>query len=512
MKSSNSFKFDDLQALIRYGHGNLTDTCFLLLNVKDVKAAKHWLKEAPISHANEASRPEVALQVAFSVTGLHKLGVNQSVIDGFSDEFILGMSSSESHSRRLGDIGKNAPEKWRWGGYPEQVPHVLLLLYAKDKGIKSWRNTVEKNGFSKAFKELEPLLPTHHIGDIEPFGFKDGISQPVIDWESKQSTDPHQRDRYSNLVAMGEVILGYPNEYGLYTERPLIDPKNDKYAEQLPNALDKPMMKDFGRNGSYLVLRQLGQDVPGFWQFLYKATGPKKKNAEKHFEKIDELAASMVGRKRDGSPLIPNAVKPIPGISRQDDENHFSYEFDPDGDKCPIGAHIRRSNPRTGDLPPRSSGLITRFIKILGFGDPDEDLVASTRFHRLLRRGRSYGPELKPEDAVKPDEKVAERGLQFICLAANILRQFEFVQNAWTMSSKFSGLRQESDPLLGSREPLLNGESTDQFNRPHPDGPVQKNCQLHQFVTVLGGAYFFMPGLRALEYIATIPKKEETDS
>jgi deferrochelatase/peroxidase EfeB len=144
-------------------------------------------------------------------------------------------------------------------------------------------------------------------------------------------------------------------------------------------------------------------------------------------------------------------------------------------------------------------------LKILGFEQKqDEDLIASTRFHRILRRGRSYGEELLPDDAVKPNAPVAERGIQFICLAGNILRQFEFVQNAWSMSSKFSGLQQESDPLLGNREPLLSGEKTDQFKRPDANGPVKTTCDLPQFVTVKGGGYFFMPGLSALKYIASV--------
>ena len=149
-------------------------------------------------------------------------------------------------------------------------------------------------------------------------------------------------------------------------------------------------------------------------------------------------------------------------------------------------------------------------MKKLGFDQKEEeDLVASTRFHRILRRGRSYGPELAPEKAIKADAKVAERGLQFMCLSANILRQFEFVQNAWSMSSKFRGLQQESDPLLGNREALMNGERTDQFNRPNKNGVTQKMYDLPRFVTVKGGGYFFMPGLRALKYIAAVPIKED---
>jgi len=409
------------------------------------------------------------------------------------------MSGNENRSRRLGDIGANSPVHWGWGGNAEQVPHILLLLYAREKGIESWRKTVEGKGFSQAFQLLSQL-PTLHIGGIEPFGFKDGVSQPKIDWERRQSTDLHQRDRYSNILALGEVVLGYPNEYGLYTARPLIDPEKDRLAADLPDAEEQPRLKDFGRNGTYIVLRQLAQDVPGFWQFLDKVSDAKADNRE-------QLAAVMVGRNRQGSPLEPKAVEPIPGISSLDHDNHFTYDFDPEGKQCPIGAHIRRSNPRTGDLPPRVNGFFTRFKRILGFGSQDEDLVASSRFHRLLRRGRSYGPELSPEDAIKPDALAAERGLQFICLAANILRQFEFVQNAWSMSSKFSGLQQESDPILGNRKPLLSGESTDQFNRPDPNGPVRKTCHLPQFVTVRGGAYFFMPGLSALRYIAALPNK-----
>ncbi len=83
-----------------------------------------------------------------------------------------------------------------------------------------------------------------------------------------------------------------------------------------------------------------------------------------------------------------------------------------------------------------------------------DDLVASTRFHRLLRRGREYGTRLTPQDALDPGPAREERGLHFICLVANIARQFEFVQNAWLASAKFAGLSEEGDALLGSRAPL----------------------------------------------------------
>ncbi len=507
MKTSAEFEFDDLQALVRYGHGKLSETCFMLLDIVDADAAKKWLSTAPVTSSVAGDGPpSTALQVAFSVDGLRALGLGEALLDGFSSEFIVGLAGDESRSRRLGDVGRNAPEQWEWGGASGKVPHLLLLLYAVQGEIEPWRKSVEDDLFSLAFKVLK-VLPTHDIGDIEPFGFVDGLSQPVINWERRQSSDLHEHDRYTNVIALGEFVLGYPNEYGLYTKRPLLDPAGDGVASVLPDAEENPGMKDFGRNGCYLVLRQLEQDVPGFWQFVDKACSSQPEERER-------LAASMVGRERNGSPLAPLVAEKISGVAWRDKENHFTYELDPAGGRCPIGSHIRRANPRTGDFPPGVTGFISRLLKIFGFGQRrrDEDLVASSRFHRLLRRGREYGPLLRPEDAVKPDAPQAERGLQFIALTANISRQFEFIQNAWLMNSKFSGVHQERDPLLGIREPLLSGESTDSFNHPDPEGPMHRACSLPQFITVRGGGYFFMPGLRALRYIAASTTAEGDDS
>jgi deferrochelatase/peroxidase EfeB len=507
MPHSSEFEFNDVQALVRFGHGKLTETRFMLLDVADADAAKRWLRTAPISRAVAVKPPpDTALQISFSVAGLRALGLRESIIQEFSDEFITGMAGEEARSRRLGDTGRNAPQHWQWGGAPDTVPHLLLMLYAGKGDMDAWRKNVEAPPFGEAF-QVRHVLPTDDIGSIEPFGFADGISQPNIDWAGRQSTDPHERDRYSNWVAPGEFVLGYPNEYGLYTDRPLIDPqdstKDRDEALALSDAEDQPGMKDFGRNGTYLVIRQLHQDVPGFWQYLHRAAGEVPEQREK-------IAAGMVGRQRDGTPLVSPTREPIGGTPQHDPKNHFTYENDPHGHRCPVGAHIRRSNPRTGDLPPGVNGIFSRLMKMLGFGQnpPEEDLIASTRFHRLLRRGRGYGPLISPEDAVKPDAPAAERGLQFITLAANILRQFEFVQNAWTMSSKFGGVQQERDPLLGTREPLLGGDATDQFHHPDPDGPICKTGPLPQFVTVRGGGYFFMPGLRAIQYLAAIPTTE----
>ena len=90
-----------------------------------------------------------------------------------------------------------------------------------------------------------------------------------------------------------------------------------------------------------------------------------------------------------------------------------------------------------------------------------------------------------------------------MCLNANISRQFEFLQNAWMMSSKFSGLTGESDPVVGSRRVGADSRATDGFTMPSRS-LRQRISGLPTFVTVRGGAYFFLPGIRALRYFAGV--------
>lgn len=503
MSHSSTIEFDDIQGLLRFGHGQLKEACFLLLEITDAGCARDWLTNHSITTAEKLEvAPKTALQVAFTAEGLSAMGLDQQIIEGFSDEFVVGMSSEKSRSRRLGDTGNNAPADWFWGN-PEAPPaHVLIMLYATTNQLELLRNRVLDTLFDQAFV-IRSELPTFDLGGIEPFGFLDGISQPKIDWERTVSTDVHQRDQFSNLLSIGEILLGYPNEYGRYTTRPLLEAHFDKRGELLAWAEEQPELRDFGRNGSYLVMRQLQQDVPGFWKFM-------DAEAKGDAQQREKLAAAMVGRRKNGEALVPTQSRKIEGIKDTGNQakfNQFDFDQDPLGHKCPIGAHIRRANPRTGDFPAGVTGLVSRLIRTLGFGRQHhgDDLVSSTRFHRMLRRGRAYGSPLATEEAMKPDVPSADRGLHFICLVANISRQFEFLQNAWLSSSKFAGLQNETDPLLGNRQPLLSGDPTDRFTQPGPQGPAKITAGLPQFINVIGGGYFFMPGLRALRFLCTPP-------
>jgi deferrochelatase/peroxidase EfeB len=190
----------------------------------------------------------------------------------------------------------------------------------------------------------------------------------------------------------------------------------------------------------------------------------------------------MVGRWPNGAPM---AVSPDLDDPELSDFNDFGYgKADRDGLGCPIGAHIRRAHPRDSLDP-----------------DPGTDRsIELDKRHRLLRRGRAYGPPLPPEerlaDGASDDEP---RGLYFICLCANVTRQFEFVQHTWINNRKFDGLYDDADPLVGRRD-ASGGIFT------VPRRPVRRRITgMPSFVTVHGGGYFFMPGLRALRYLASSP-------
>lgn len=509
-KMPSTVDYADVQGLVRFGFGAMTEACYFLVSIKDPASARAWLNSVynHITTAEEKNpSPQTALQVAFTHEGLEKMEVPGNVRAGFSAEFRSGMAGDESRSRRLGDTGANAPAQWEWGGN-NAVPHAAIMLFSKPSLLETWKSTIRGQLWAAAFNEIN-CLSTTNMGGVEPFGFIDGISQPDIDWLQKRKV-PINCDQltYGNVVSLGEFLLGYSNEYGRFTDRPLLDPQDQGSAELLP-AADNPAKKDLGLNGTFLVMRHLQQDVRGFWQFLDKAASGSREARYK-------LGEAFIGRTfSHGTPLVPLSSNPIPGVGTSPNEkkrkedverNQFTYDADVSGTRCPVGAHIRRGNPRNADIP-GNPGLISHLIRILGFGNKNirDDLTASTRFHRLLRRGREYGQKISPEDALLPaPPNEPPRGLHFVAVNANIERQFEFVQNAWMMRTKFDGLTEESDPLLGNREPVRGCPFTNTFSIPQENSVRRRVMDVPQFISVRGGAYFFLPSLRALKYLCKL--------
>ena len=136
--SARPVDYEDIQGIVRFGYKRMTQAIFLLLRVTDVDAARAWIAKAPVTSAvAQEPPPATALQIAFTSDGLRALEVAEDIVEGFSTEFIVGMSSDPGHSRRLGDIGPNDPAGWLWGGSPDSTTGT---------GVKSGMGTGVNNG------------------------------------------------------------------------------------------------------------------------------------------------------------------------------------------------------------------------------------------------------------------------------------------------------------------------------------------------------------------------------
>lgn len=455
----SALDLDDVQGLVIRGYSNLPVARFGLFEMRDPDRAPAWLNAVMGDVVSGAERPENrAINIAFSATGLRKLGLAREAMAGFSPEFLEGMITAR-RSRILGDVETNAPERWDWGGPDGPPVDVLVLVYGRDDEhlADAWGRIDRGDDGVTLVRALDSRL----VSDREHFGFRDGLSQPTVEGLARVDTP-------ANTIKAGEFVLGYANEYGLITDRPTLDRSADP-DRLLPTDDGRA---DLGRNGSYLVMRQLAQDVPGFWKFIDSEAGGDER------ERVT-LAAKIVGRWPGGASLVLAPDEDDPALAGNND---FGYhDADADGLRCPHGAHVRRSHPRDSLDPDPGS----------------DDSIAVGKRHRILRRGRPYGDSISIDAALAAngDSEEYERGLFFMCLNANLARQFEFIQHTWVNNPKFDGLYDDADTLTGT-DPRRGRTFR------IPALPVRRRVtEMPTFVTVRGGAYFFLPGMRALRYL-----------
>jgi Dyp-type peroxidase family len=462
--------------------------------------------------ADSARAARRAVFLGFSAKGMAsyddpEASEDDALTSRFPSAFRMGMAK---RGRNLGDIGKEAADHWRWS---DATAEAVMFVYTETADDLAFacdvhRALVENYGGSLLHRlDCAPANPEKP--DFEHFGYRDGIAQPVIRGTGRATRGAPARD----ILEPGEFILGYANGQGFFPPSPSLSAEQDPertlpaLAPQLlsryPDFGDRGFgmaERDLGRNGSFIVIRELAQDVDGFEKFAEEKAdelrgetqGPNGARYRDLYKLIGQfpdkhwVKAKLMGRWPNGRPLVGNPINtpsPAPDdpeaakCRAAETENDFNYGADdPHGYACPFAAHIRRANPRDSKQP----------------GDPSEQLI--TNRHRLLRRGRAY--------VRTTDDEAVEKGLVFVSLCADIERQFEFVQQVWSNAADFHGLSNEPDPISGSDTLELETgcPANRNFTIPTPAGPI-KLRNLQSFVQVKAGGYFFLPSRSALTWM-----------
>ncbi|WP_213132438.1 Dyp-type peroxidase [Citrobacter sp. FP75] len=513
----------NVQGLVVSGFSKQPFARALFLEFKFSKNHKgnSWLKAltsiAPITDA-DGPDPRCAA-IGFTWFGLCKMGLDPDSLESFDRPFKEGMFQ-EDRLRRLGDRRGN---KWsktvidggpKWSGNTPLdtaahdstarpfhsstgkktidaittniTVHAVLLLYEdNDAAVAQWAVQVTQilAPHGVAVVHQLPLNRTSSTNEIERehFGFADGISQPIPfekDVVNLSQTLTKSHDSV-HLVPLGEILMGHPNGHGEIAKGPVVSGISSNVSGSDPGKL-RPHPRgenflDFGFNGSYMVVRELRQDVAQFWISMDECAKHLNKslNAGSSPVNADWVASRVMGRDRNGHLLCPGGVLPANASGRPDNEFRF-FDRDKMGYGCPLGSHVRRGNPRDG-LAPSST---------------DKDiLLNAANSHRILRRGRKYGPKISDPRCADADD----RGLLFICLNTDIGRQFEFIQQTWILNPNFAVLHNETDPLLGP----CGGFTI-------PDEQLRKIIDVKSYVQMVGGEYFFLPSIAALRYLEAL--------
>jgi deferrochelatase/peroxidase EfeB len=409
-----------------------------------------------ISTAADPAKPEVYhLNIGFTWDGLRALGVPVEILQDFPTAFREGPAT---RAESLGDIGDSSPPYWRLGNPGETPMHVLLSLYSADKEQLDEQTSVleglfRTHGLAPASRWLEAeSLPEGAVH----FGYRDGIAQPRL-----RGTAPGTRTHPPSQpeCELGEFLLG----------KDYINPHRPNFLGRIPAQL--------GDNSTYAALRVMKQDVWEFERFLTRTAANLGISREL-------LAAKLMGRWRNGIPLPLSPDTSDAPIERAE-KNNFDFvptpEFpdihdDSQGLRCPVGSHMRRSNPRNHPVAGRAHS------------------------RRIIRRGMPYGPAFDHEDFSEsvPYDGV-ERGLIGLFICGDIERQFEFILKAWVNDDRATaGIRGTRDPILGAQP-----DGGGRFLLPTDSG-TRVIDGVPRFIHTRGSVYCFMPGIGGLRYLGTL--------
>jgi Dyp-type peroxidase family len=409
------------------------------------------------------------MNLAFTHEGLGKLGVAETELDQFPEEFREGMRRRKA---TIGDVGDNDPERWP-NDLGTRTIHALMIVAADSvedlhREVLYFIGHAASHGVSLVFQQdgtTRSDAPGH-----EHFGFRDGISQPAIRGltESSYPGSSQEDGKHQDLVAGGEFVVGYPRE-----RSSTWDLDDDPLSPR----------PEWAENGSYLVFRRLRQDVKGFQDFLAAEAARRETT-------VDLLGAKLVGRYRSGAPLVgagdaaqdPGTTDPeVLGKARI---NAFGYAGDPKGTQVPRAAHIRKTYPRDQQA---SGGELGERPRILRRGIP---------FGQSFRHGT---PADSPfgADPQFPDD----RGLCFVCYQRSIRDQFERIQCTW--------VNQEAVPEAGDGVDAVASQASAERRLRIPGTAADPVHLPKQWVATTGGEYFFSPSIGALKRLSRRPSGAE---
>lgn len=431
-----------------------------------ITTAEDWhvgFEPGPGDNPAEAPRrkPDYCLNVGITWRGLLALEIKDRVPTLSFKSFGAFVAGAAERAQLVGDTGASGPRNWI-AAFGTGGDHILVTLHA----ISPEALTAYSDRLAVLFAEGDALreiwrgdgMALTEMRDGQPvftskvhFGYTDGIGMTTIHGGPERYPPDHQQ----------------PCEPWLFV---LLDTAENYFV---------PEPRELGLNGSFAVFKVIQTDVVGFENFL-----------QSHRDKMDPelLAAKICGRWRNGVPLAlsPETDSPPGGIP-PDEMNNFEYvnadgSGDPKGLRCPVGAHIRRINPRGQPVS--------------GQGHPG----GSNNTHRLIRRGLPYGPAYEP---TQPYDGI-ERGLLGYFINSSIENQYEFVLGQWVNDSEFAGAvrldPQAKDPLIGTQDPA---ESI--FVMPQPNGaPPIKVTGFSSFITTKAAAYCFLPSITAIKFISKL--------
>jgi Dyp-type peroxidase family len=431
---------------------------FLLLKLLNCQAAQGFIGQIlPLVTTGERwdEKPLSTLNIAFTHKGLTKLELPEPTLLSFPVEFQQGM---KARGAILYDTGRNAPEHWDPVWKDDRV-HVWLGVYAQSpQALADCCAALQKimdETAGAAVLQGQDACAVFLGGKASPkehFGYTDGFGNPDFKGAERDCV-PGQgkltKQGTWEALATGEFLLGYADEAG-----------------ELPVG---PIPHLLARNGTFMVYRKLHQNVKTFRDYL-------DQKGQQYPGGKEKLASKFVGRWRDGTPVELSPDKPDPDLVANRERNtDFTYGKDLDGQRCPLGAHIRRTNPRD------AFGFHGRLIDR----------------RRIMRRGLPYGTYVPEGQAVRDED---EHGIIFMALNSSIFRQFEFIQQQWIEYGNDAHQGNDKDFMLGNHggkgKFVVQGTA-------NPQNPPFVCAGLPNFVELRGGDYFFMPSLTALQMMAS---------